>query len=283
MTAGTPTAVPYPAFLQGNAGRLFTLHFKPDAPDRGAILCVPPFGEEMNRTRALMAAQARAFAGMGYGCLLLDLFGTGDSGGDLPDATWEIWRSDVENAARWLADHSEGPISLWGIRLGCLLAAEVAAMHPDMFERLLFWQPVADGKTYLTQTLRLRVSALVDRNEPPETTAEMRERLAGGALLEVSGYVLPGALTEALDRTRLVDLKRLAGQRVDWLECVADAERPLLGGASKTLEQLTASGVEVQAHAVVAPQLWTLHKQAKADGLLHATSALFSERAGDER
>ena len=51
-----------------------------DAP---AILFVPPLFEEMNRTRALIAAVMRRLAKRGHGCWLLDLGGTGESERDL--------------------------------------------------------------------------------------------------------------------------------------------------------------------------------------------------------
>ena len=41
------------------------------------ILFVPPLFEEMNRTRALIAAMMRALSADGFGCWLPDLPGTG--------------------------------------------------------------------------------------------------------------------------------------------------------------------------------------------------------------
>ena len=49
------------------------------AADAPPILFVPPLFEEMNRTRALIAAIMRALAARGYGCWLPDLPGTGES------------------------------------------------------------------------------------------------------------------------------------------------------------------------------------------------------------
>jgi exosortase A-associated hydrolase 2 len=268
---------PRPTYLQGSAGRLFVSYTAPQGPAKAAVLCVPPFGEEMNRTRSLMAAQAREFARLGYACLILDLYGTGDSEGDLPDASWETWCDDVETAARWLEQETGCPVMLWGIRLGALLAAEVANSQPGRFDRLLFWQPVASGKSYVTQILRLRVGALVDRNQPPETTADMRARLESGANVEVSGYLLPGALTNALDARELTHFAHWDGKTVHWLECVAEQDKPLPGASRKAVEALQTAGAKVSVGCAVAPPVWTLHKPANASALVSVTSGLFAE------
>ena len=63
------------------------------------ILFVPPLFEEMNRTRALLAATMRALAALGQGCWLPDLGGTGESEADLATVQWDDWRHDVGAAA----------------------------------------------------------------------------------------------------------------------------------------------------------------------------------------
>jgi exosortase A-associated hydrolase 2 len=269
---------PRPSYLQGAAGRLFVSYTKAGTKAKAAVLCVPPFGEEMNRTRSLMAAQAREFARLGYDCLILDLFGTGDSAGDLPEASWETWCDDVRVAADWLERESGSPVILWGIRLGCLLAAEVASTMPKRFDRLLFWQPVTSGKSYLTQVLRLRVSALVDRNAPPETTTQMRERLAAGSNVEVSGYLLPGSLTTALDTRQMADFGHWDGKSIDWLDCVAEPGKAPTGASRKVVDALEEKGARVKLGTAVAPPVWSLHQPADASSLVTATSKLFDER-----
>lgn len=75
-----------------------------------AILFVPPLFEEMNRTRALIAAVMRRVAGRGQTCWLLDLTGTGESERDLADVSWEDWRHDVKAAAAYVAGRSRRPL-----------------------------------------------------------------------------------------------------------------------------------------------------------------------------
>lgn len=264
-----------PRFLDSIAGQVFTLYFAPATPARGAVLYLPPLTEEMNRCRALAAAQARAFADAGYACLLLDYFGTGDSAGELQDATWDTWRADVLTAADWLEQNTGLPVTLWGCRLGALLAADVANHAPARFRHLVWWQPVADGKLYLTQFLRLRVAFLMDRGLPAETTEQMRAQLAAGNNVVVSGYALPGGIANAIDQLRITDCTNLTVCRIDWLENVSEPGKPLALPSQKTIEALRAQGNQVNAHPFTAPPIWQLHERDEAPDLLEKTTALF--------
>jgi alpha-beta hydrolase superfamily lysophospholipase len=85
-----------------------------------AILFVPPLFEEMNRTRALLAAVMRRLAAQGFGCWLPDLSGTGESERDLGQVAWLDWRHDVIAAADHVADKAETPL-VASLRGGVLL------------------------------------------------------------------------------------------------------------------------------------------------------------------
>jgi hypothetical protein len=72
------------------------------AADAPPILFVPPLFEEMNRTRALIAAVMRALASRNHGCWLPDLKGTGESEAPLDKVAWDDWRHDVSAAAAYV-------------------------------------------------------------------------------------------------------------------------------------------------------------------------------------
>ena len=96
-----------PFFLPGSTGNLFSLYFSLGQEQRPEhfILFFPPFAEELNKSRRMISLQARKFAAMGYGVLVVDYYGTGDSEGDSGDATWEVWQKDIEAIAAWLEQH----------------------------------------------------------------------------------------------------------------------------------------------------------------------------------
>jgi len=264
-----------PHFLAGKQGKLFALYFPARMPARGALLYLPPFAEEMNRCRTAAAAQARRLAAAGHACLLLDHYGTGDSEGDFADARWAIWCEDALSAARWLEERTALRPTLWGLRLGALLAMDVASRSECRLDRLLLWQPVTDGKTHLTQHLRLRVAGLMDRGLPAETSEGMRTRLALGECVEIAGYDLPGPLAQEIDRLRITGPELAPGTTIDWLENVAAPDKALPVGAQRAIDALLAKGLTVHPHTFAGPPVWSLHERDDPSQLIDATMALF--------
>jgi exosortase A-associated hydrolase 2 len=184
-----PSISLYPFFLA--QGRLFGLYFQPDSSSpRQAILHVPAFAEEMNKSRRMLALQARALAERGFGVLLLDLYGTGDSAGDFGEARWPIWLDDVAMGVEWLHEKGVECINLWALRAGALLALDGLCSRRVACQRLLLWQPVLSGELFLNQFLRLRVASGMLSRTGQESVKELQRRLLDGECLEVAGYTL---------------------------------------------------------------------------------------------
>lgn len=93
--------------------------------DEGAptLLFLPPLFEELNRTRAFLAATMRALAAEGWCCRLPDLPGTGESERALEEVSWEDWRQAVRAAAAAAGDVA----ATVAVRGGALLDEGLAA------------------------------------------------------------------------------------------------------------------------------------------------------------
>lgn len=262
-------------FLDGPAGPVFAVHHAaaPACRQGLGLVYLPPFAEEMNRARRMAALQARRLAALGIDVVLLDPFGTGDSAGDFGAARWEIWREDTRTAMAWLGARCGGRVGLWGLRLGALLAAEVAAETPGL-ARLLLWQPVLSGERHLTQFLRLRVAAGMGKGAGRETAKDLRASLTGGETLEIAGYALAPALAEAIAARRLAGpLGRLDRLPVDLLE--VGAGDGLAAGTQQMLAALHDRGRAPRALAVRGEPFWSIQEITVAPALLDATAALF--------
>ena len=171
----------------------------PGARVLGAVVYIHPFAEELNRSRRMAALQARAFAAAGFAVLQVDLYGCGDSSGDFADASWENWVCDVAMASDWLS-HKTGHVPwLWGLRTGCLLAAEVVRRRGDHAANLLFWQPVVSGRQHLNQFLRLKLAAALVQGTRGNSSKSFAEQLANGQTVEVAGYGLCHPLASGLE------------------------------------------------------------------------------------
>ncbi len=265
-----------PFFLRGGAGRLFCLYFPPtDGALRQAILFFPPFGEESNKSRVMIAAQARRLSAAGFGVLLVDPFGCGDSEGEFGDARWEIWRQDMRQAAAWLREQGATRLSCWAQRSGALLMADTAGELGEL-DRLLLWSPVLRGDMFLTQFLRLRLAADMLRGGQQESTKDMRQRLAAGECLEVAGYNLHPELVKAMDEQRLEGLDAARFRFIDWFEMVADEGRPLPLPARKLAESWS-SQVTLHQQAVVGEAFWGTVEITRVSALLDATSRALAQ------
>lgn len=261
--------MPKAFFLPTDAGPRFCLFHPPrgDTP-LGGVLYLHPFAEELNSTRRIVAQQARALAQAGYGVLQIDLMGCGDSEGDFADATWAAWLHDAHQAHRWLRENTCGPLWIWGMRAGALLASALAdtLAGPHHF---LLWQPVASGQQMLQQFLRLHAAGQWLGNSKASEPSQA-VRLANGQSVDIAGYTLSPALAKDLGTARLRPPSQHPGQLV-WLELSAHTA-PELGPASeKQTSVWRDAGWEVHAKAVTGPLFWQTIDTDEAPELVQAT------------
>jgi exosortase A-associated hydrolase 2 len=269
-----------PFFLDTPGGRIFAVHHTPEGA-RGHVLCVPSFNEEMNRCRSMVTLQARAFAEAGFGTLVIDPFGTGDSDGDYVDARWDAWLANIGAAFAWLEERG-GCRALLGIRSGVLLAAEwLSTQAPASRPALLAWQPVTDGKQYFTQFLRMRIAANMDRTDlPKESTSLMREQLAQGSPVEVAGYEIHPELASALDARKLADFAPPADTPIMWLEQNTPTSNVPGPASAKALAAWQAKGITADVKGFDGQAFWQLHERALAPEAIAITTAWLTKTTG---
>jgi len=269
--SGSGSRAPFEAFfLPAGGGERFCVFYAASGTSLGSILYVQPFAEEMNKSRRMAALQARALAARGYNVLQIDLFGCGDSSGDFGEARWALWKDDVRMAHAWLRENAEGPVHLWGLRLGALLAADCAREREGSFASLLLWQPVISGAQFMTQFLRLRLSSeMLSGAAARSSTEQLRAELAAGRALQIAGYKLAPELALAIER---LDLAALVPKNVPtrWFEVNAEGKSsPALERAARAW---SATGAEVDLHAMRGAPFWSSIEIAECPDLIAATS-----------
>lgn len=256
-------------FLPVADGQRFCLYHAADRP-LGALLYLHPFAEEMNKARRMAALQSRQLAANGFSVLQIDLHGCGDSAGDFADATWESWLADAQRALAWLREYCDAPLWLWGLRSGCLLAAE-AARQLDAPVNFLFWQPVISGKQYLQQFLRLKVAGEMLSGDGKGVMEELKAQLAAGQSVEVAGYTLSAGMAHGLVSAELSPPAQPG--HLHWLEVSARPEATLAPAAQKRIEQWQAAGFTSASAVLPAPTFWQTTEIEEAPALLDATLA----------
>lgn len=182
-----------PFFIDGAAGRIFALLRAPREAC-GLVIVVPPFAEEMNKSRRQITLTAERLVERGLAVLVVDLFGTGDSEGDFAEASWQTWVEDVLACFEWARRNDFALHGLIALRLGAVLAAEAARRAGTTVARTAFWQPVGQGQQFMNQFIRLRVAASMMEAGGGETNADLVQRLEHGETLEIAGYELSPSL-----------------------------------------------------------------------------------------
>ncbi len=272
------SAAAEPFFLATASGQRFCVFHPPQGHYAGAVLAVPPFGDEMNKSRRMAALQARSLAARGFGVLRLDLEGCGDSEGDLRDARWLGWKDDLAAGAAWLSARLGAPLSLLGLRTGALLALDFARGRSDI-GAIVLWQPVASGEVFLTHLLRLKLAGgMLGDGAASASTAALRAALAAGETLEIGGYEISGALAQDLGAQ---DLRTLTpGQPVHWFEVAADGERPISPGSARIIDAWRAAGVAIESATVAGPAFWATQEISESAALIEATCSAFEGKRG---
>lgn len=241
----------------GKAGhRLFVLLRTPARASGECALVVPPFAEEMNKSRKLVTDFARCECGKGRGVLCIDLFGTGDSEGEFATARVEGWIEDLAAAIEWSAAQGWRVTSMLGIRMGAVLGAMLARQRDLGLSQTVFWQPMVSGARLLDQFLRVRVMASRMEQDRNETVAELRARLQAGETVEVAGYALSGALCADIDALDLAAALTPVFPPIRWLDVVADATAPMTPGTQRAVDKARAIGCDVEHVQVTGEPFW---------------------------
>lgn len=274
-----PSPPPIGFFLQGGAGNLFAMYYRPkeSAAQGRDVLYIHPFAGEMAASRNVIAALARELASAGIGMLTVDLFGCGDSGGEFREARWEIWMEDIAAAFRWLREQGSERIGLCGLRLGALLTMDFAASSGESYEELVLWQPVLGGQAMLTQFLRMNLDEMVTRlNADQLVQPEYRQSLPRSETIEVAGFELSADLIRAIDQKSFAALDGMVNGPVRWIEMGQKADGSLRTESVRMIEGLRSRGIPVASHHLTGSPFWLFPHSVSAQRMAKEVATVFT-------
>lgn len=261
-------------FLSGVAGQIFALYYPPIDPpaQRLDVLLIPPFAEEMNRSRRMFALLARQLAQAGMGVLSVDLFGTGDSEGDFSDARWDVWLSDVQRAVAFLREQGAGRIAPLGLRAGALLLLDAQCREPKNFSAMILWQPMLNGALLMNQFLRLKVAADRLDNHPIQTTTTMlRSMLKEGQIIEIAGYPLHPLLFDAIGALEFDTQPGSPTAPIHWLDLTPQEPASATPVTARILDNWRAAGANVTLHLLQGESFWDAQETTVVPALCERT------------
>lgn len=147
---GTPELEPV---YFGSSRELFGCLHMPASRQRSSrvVLICPPIAAEHVRCHRPLRLLAAMLAGAGLPVLRFDYFGTGDSLGDLEDASLDRWLDDIAQAVRYLRGRTRATqVVLLGVRIGASLAARFH-VERESLRQLVLWDPVIEGAGFVGQ------------------------------------------------------------------------------------------------------------------------------------
>lgn len=257
------------------SGRLFCLRVaqKDSHPSR-VVLVVPPFAEEMNKSRKMMSLLLAETASDTTGGYLFDLYGTGDSEGDFCLATWDLWRANLIDMLDFIAAQKGGEqISIVAIRTGALLVNSVLAEKNDASHKINsihYWNPVFNASLFIAQFLRLKLAANMMRNKGPKVgVKELRQQLQDEGELEVAGYTLNQDLIEGMENSAISLHPSLSRLALHFYELSSlDQITP---GLMKKITEVGGAADLRFTHVVDGAQFWSTQEVSICEPLLSVT------------
>ena len=264
-------------FLPSSPGKRFAIFYPSQGTHRGTFVYIHPFAEEMNKSRRMAALQARAFAKLGFAVLVIDLYGCGDSDGNLNNATWTIWKQDVLSAVDWLSQRKLGPLHCWGLRLGTILGLNIWHDSSDVFESALLWQPILKGETFMTQFLRLAIAGdALREGKGGLTTNTLREQISAGDMVEVAGYPLTNPLVQEIDTQKLENLI-IPAKPIYWMDVKSNSTSGAPPATQKIVEGWKAGSVNVNYQIIEGDAFWGTQEIVEVPALINASCNIYTE------
>ena len=206
-------------FIQLQQRQLFLRAVQNSTDNGHAILVIPPFAEEMNKSRHLVNAAMRQLATAGYSCFMLDNYGTGDSAGDLDQASIDIWRDDLCQLLLLLQQQGYQSVSFIAVRFGVIQLFDLLNKYssPLPVQQLVLWQPVFDVGKFWQQFVRLKVAeAMAAGNKTSQK--ELEQQLNNGENIEIAGYPISPAFYHSLLNINSNFPAQLNNVNLHWLE-----------------------------------------------------------------
>ena len=268
-----------PLFIDGSVGRVFAIYRPAAAPrrPRRSLLVLPPFAEEMNKTRRMVTLLAERAQECGIDTLVPDLTGTGDSAGELRDATTDIWRGDLEICVRWLVERGVEALDVLAVRFGGLLLDQLRLDDAVTPGRLVLWQPIASGRLLVSQFLRLRFAAGLIDGAGSVDSSNLRDTLRREGSLQIAGYDLSDELACALEALELGAQPVRRFERVSWFEVAAEEASDVGPAATRIVSAWRAAGTRVSSRTLAGDPFWATTEIATVPALIDATLAALDD------
>lgn len=265
-----------PYYLDGCRGANFVLSHQ--AGTGHALVLLPPFGDEMNKSRHLLSSMMQNAATAGISSYLMDPYGTGDSMGDLDQVTVLDWRADFLQLLQHIATQGYSRVSFIAVRFGSLMLLDLLQQQlPLPVSHIILWQPQLDAGRFMQQLFRLKIAEHMSSGSKTNQ-AELEQQLAGGKTLEIAGYPLSPAFCHSISQLSGMPAARTEKPALHWYEVSAFANPGV--AVQKQAEALSQS-FAVQLQLINSDPFWSTQELVGAPELIRRSLAVLEQAHAD--
>jgi pimeloyl-ACP methyl ester carboxylesterase len=227
----------------------------------GAVVVCAPLWREAIRAHRVLRQLGLRLAKDGRAVLRFDYSGAGDSAGDGEHGDVETWVGDVAAAIDEVRRECEVErVTLLGLRFGATLAA-LAASRRDDVERIVLWEPVIDGASYLE-------AGFAEQRAWAEAYASWR-RLPRAAVSDAGDEILGFRVTEAM-RASIAEVKLTRPPVATARLLVVERQAP------DPASPWSARGAHVEHRVMAEPEVWKQHGGEGTSGARETCEAIAS-------
>ncbi len=177
----------------GFFGDLFGVTHLPASDPIGRVLICSPLHSEFLKNNRREVMLGRRLASLGFAAQRFHYRGTGNSSGEASDLTIDSMAADASTAIdRLLEVAGVGTIDVVATRLAALATTPVTA--PE--SRLVFWEPVNEGKRYFRELTRA-VLILGVKHGGNRTAADLEDEFSTGGSLDIAGFSVTKGLRDS--------------------------------------------------------------------------------------
>ncbi len=265
-----------PEFLPGSLGQIFTVTYScnqaADTSQQPSLIFIPPFAEEANKSRHMLSALGRNLAKTGIQTTIIDLFGCGDSEGDIDQANLQIWHQDISKTIQHIQKKTTN-ISIGGLRLGATIALDFLATSQQSVDKILMWQPVLKGEQFIKQFIRLKLAESIATSSTPTTsTTEIIAELKQGNTQEIAGYPLTKELFQDINTLNCLNRDIPTDTQLHLLEINSGAapSTPMIQAASSY------TNLKANHHICQGSQFWACQEIVYCDSVIEKSTEIMT-------
>lgn len=240
------------------------------------MIFVPPFAEEMNRSKRMYVLCSRLLANAGVHAICFDFAGTGDSSGEWGEYRLTDWKANLTDTYNYVRRFST-KTSFVTLRDSALIAFELIKHANIKIERCVLWYPIDNREALIRQLIRMKIAAAMASDLKKITSKEVLSGIEQSGFLEVGGYHVRSYLLDEFRQQNVTNHIQAVLDRthVHWMTTGKKQTSPHLPVCLSKLNLSEPQQTHMHLHQVEDVKFWMQQEVTISPKLLRETRQIF--------